>query len=188
MRNVFILIILSLSLQGCFCVGAAVGAAGVAAAYDHRKVKQVVEDQNIANHIATQIHSNPAMQGTTHIEVSSYNGVILLTGEATSGDLRQQASDIAQNYPGVQKVHNQITIKGPTSALTQTSDAWITTKIKSQMLATKELKSRDIKVVTENGSVYLMGKVSHRQADMAVDVARKVSGVQRVMKAFQYND
>ena len=67
-----------------------------------------------------------------------------------------------------------------------TSDAWITTKIKSQMLATEDLKSGSIKVVTENGTVYLMGIVKHEQADIAVDIARQVSGVQKVVKIFQY--
>ena len=80
------------------------------------------------------------------------------------------------------------TIQGPTSSLTRTSDSWITAKVKSQMLANQDLKSGSIKVVTENGDVFLMGIVSRDQADIAVDIARQVSGVQKVVKIFQYKN
>jgi osmotically-inducible protein OsmY len=95
---------------------------------------------------------------------------------------------LAHSVADVKRIYNEITIQGPTSSLTRTSDAWITTKIKSQMLATDDLQSGTIKVLTENGAVYLMGVVTHDQADMSVDIARQVSGVQKVVKIFQYTD
>lgn len=175
-----------LTLTGCFVAGAAAGAAAVTVVYDHRKLASVAEDQHIANLAYERIHSTPELRESAHIEVTCFNKVVLLTGEATSPEQRQQAEEIVKSIPNVDKIYNQITIQAPISSLTRTSDSWITAKIKTEMLAMKDLKSGTIKVVTENGSVYLMGVVDQDQADAAVDIARKVSGVQRVIKIFQY--
>lgn len=189
MKKMFIIAAMLLSLQGCFFVaGAAAGAAGVAVVYDHRKLEKIMLDQHITNAINDKINAVPDLADGGHIEVTCFNQVVLLTGETTSAALRQQAETIAHSVPDVNRVYNQIAVKGPASSLTRASDSWITTKIKTQMLATKGLQSGTIKVVTENGSVYLMGIVSHDQADMSVDIARQVSGVQRVVKIFQYTD
>jgi len=181
---------LSLSLSGCiFVVGAAAGAAGIAVVYDHRKVEAVVTDQRIANAINEKYKKTPDFNtDNVHINVTCFNQIVLLTGETTTPTLRQDAENLARNADDVKRVYNEITIKGPTSTLTRTSDSWITAKIKSQMLATKDLQSGTIKVVTENGTVYLMGVVNRNQADMSVDIAREVDGVQKVMKIFQYTD
>lgn len=188
-NKLLIIMMVTLALQGCvFVAGAAAGAAGVAVVYDHRKLSNILDDEKIANTIVNQIKADPTLSDQTHIDVTCFNRVVLLTGEAPTAALRQQVENIAHGVPNAGKVYNEITIQGPTSTLTRTSDSWITTKIKSQMLATKDLKSGTIKVVTENGSVYLMGMVSHEQADMSVDIARQVSGVERVVKIFQYTD
>lgn len=190
MKHIIILIAIALSLQGCiFVVGAAAGAAGVSVVYDHRKLEQVAEDQKITNTIDRKIRANPEMTADkVHVDVTTFNRVVLLTGETVTPALRSQAEEIARSSADAKRVYNEIAIKGPTSSLTRTSDSWITAKIKTQMLATKGLKSGSIKVVTENGSVYLMGIVTHQQADVTVEIARQVSGVQRVMKVFQYRD
>lgn len=188
-NKILILLMVTLTLQGCiFVAGAAAGAAGVAVVYDHRKLNNIVEDGKTANAIVNQIKADPTLNDQTHVDVTCFNRVVLLTGEAPTADLRQKVENIAHSTPNVERVYNEITIQGPTSSLTRTSDSWITAKIKSQMLATADLKSGTIKVVTENGSVYLMGMVSHQQADMSVDIARQVSGVLRVVKIFQYTN
>ena len=187
MKRFFIIAAMLLSLQGCFFVaGAAAGAAGVAVVYDHRKLEKIMLDQHITNAINDKIKAAAELADSGHIEVTCFNQVVLLTGETTSAALRQQAEAIAHSVPDVNRIYNQITVKGPVSSLTRASDSWITTKIKTQMLATKGLQSGTIKVITENGSVYLMGIVSHDQADMSVDIARQVSGVQKVVKIFKY--
>ncbi len=180
---------LTLPLNACFLVGAAAGAAGIAVVYDHRKVEAVLDDQRMANSVTNQIKSHPALDNdSTHINVTCFNGVVLLTGETTSTSLREKAETLTRSIPNITRVYNQITIKGPTSSLSQASDAWITAKIKSIMLTTKDLRSGTIKVVTENGAVYLMGLVTHDQADITVDIARQVDGVQKVVKIFQYKN
>ncbi len=186
MKKLIIIMGLAFALQGCFFAGAAAGAAGVAIVYDHRKLERILEDQKITKTISDRLYENRNLHENSHIEVSCFNRVVLLTGEATTAELRQQADDIARSVPNVARVYNQVVIKGPTSSLTRASDSWITAKIKTEMLATKDLQSGSIKVVTENGTVYLMGIVSRDQADMAVEIARQVSGVQKVVKVFQY--
>lgn len=188
MKKLLIILSLILNLQGCiFVAGAAAGAAGVAVVYDHRKLEKIIEDQKITNSIVNKIKFDRELGApTTHVDVTTFNHVVLLTGQTITQSLRDQIDQIAKSTPKVSRVYNEIAIKGPSSSLTRTSDSWITAKIKTQMMATKGLKSGTIKVVTENGSVYLMGIVTQEQADMAVEIARKVAGVQKVIKIFQY--
>lgn len=177
------------NLHGCiFVVGAAAGAAGIAIVYDHRSIANTFKDTKIANTIVSKIRLVPQLRHESHIEVTVFNHVVLLTGETPNAKFRKEAEDLARSTPNVGRIYNQISIQGPTSTLTRTSDSWITTKIKSEMLATTDLKSSSIKVVTENGIVYLMGIVSRQQSDIAVEVARRASGVQKVVKIFQYNN
>jgi len=184
-----LIVICFLSLQGCFFIaGAAAGAAAVAVVYDHRKIEKILLDERIAKNAADKLRANEELHNNSHIEVNCFNQQVLLTGETTTPEFREEAEEIVQSVPDIKRVYNQISIKGPASALTQASDSWITAKIKTQMLATKGMQSSTIKVVTENGTVYLMGSVTRDQADIAVSIARQISGVQRVMKIFQYKN
>ncbi|HLB42576.1 MAG TPA: BON domain-containing protein [Gammaproteobacteria bacterium] len=189
MKKLFTFLSLVLSLQSCiFVAGAAAGAAAIAIVYDHRTIQNAVQDTRIANAIVNKIRAIPELKNDSHIEVTVFNRIVLLTGETPNADWRQRAEEIATSTPAVTRVYNQLTIEGPTSTLTRTSDSWITTKIKSEMLATEDLKSSSIKAITENGVVYLMGMVTREQAEIAIDIARQVSGVQKVVKIFQYKN
>ncbi len=180
------IVLITLSLQGCFFVaGAAAGAAAVTVVYDHRKLENILMDNNITHTATNKINANPGFKGS-HIEISCFNEVVLLTGQTSTPELRQEAEEIVHSIPNVNRIYNQITIKAPTSSMTRASDSWITAKIKTQLLATKGMQSGTIKVTTENGTVYLMGIVSKEQADTAATIASQVTGVQRVMKIFQY--
>jgi osmotically-inducible protein OsmY len=188
MKKLFTLIVLSLSLQGCiFVVGAAAGATAAAVVYDHRKLELIMQDQKINNDVINKINNSPDLH-VTHINSTTFNQVVLLTGEVPTSEARQQVEDLAKQVPNVLQVYNATTVQGPSSSLTRASDSWITTKIKTEMLATKGLESGTIKVITENGAVYLMGIVNHDQANAATDIARQVAGVQKVVKIFQYKD
>ncbi len=188
MKRILALICLSFSLQSCFVAGAAAGAAAIAMVYDHRSISNTMTDTKIANKIVAKLKMNKTLWDESHIEVTTFNHVVLLTGQTPNAEWRQTAGETAKATSDVDKVYNQLTIEGPTSSLTRTSDAWITTKIRTEMVANSDLKSSSIKIVTENGVVYLMGMVSQSQADIAVDIARKVSGVQRVIKVFIYTN
>lgn len=189
LKQLTLIVSLAFTLSSCFfAAGAAAGAAAIAMVYDHRTIENTLRDTDIANKIANRINQNPHLRTESHIEVAVFNRVVLLSGETPNPTWKEQAGQIANTVSGVSRVYNQITIQGPTSSLTRTSDAWITTKIKTQMLATEDLKSGSIKVVTENSVVFLMGIVNSQQANIAVDIARQVSGVQKVVKIFQYKN
>ncbi len=189
MKKIITFIVISLSLQSCiFAVGAAAGATIAAVVYDHRKVEQVVGDQKITNNAIDKINAIPGIREENHINVTSFNQVVLLTGEVTTPQLQQQVEEAVKSSGDIEKVYNQLAVRDPISTLTRGSDSWISTKIKTQMLGMKGLKSGSIKVITENGTVYLMGLVNHEQADNAADIAREVIGVQKVVKVFQYKD
>ncbi len=186
--SIILVVAMTLSLQGCFFVaGAAAGAAAAVVAYDHRKLESILMDNQITHDAADKINADPNFKGS-HIDIACFSRVVLLTGQTPTAELREEAEAVVRNVPNVTRIYNQIIIRAPTSSIVRTSDAWITTKIKSELLATKGMKSGTIKVVTENGIVYLMGMVSKDQAETAATIASQVDGVQRVMKIFQYTN
>jgi len=188
-QKLLLIALLTLALQGCFFIaGAAAGAAAITIVYDHRTVDSILQDQRIDREVLRKIADNPELHSSTHISVTSFGQVVLLTGEAPTPELRKQVEATAWTVKGITRIYNAITIQGPTSTLTHASDTWITTKIKTEMLATKGLKPASIKVVTENGTVYLMGTVTPAQEATVVNIARHTAGVQKVVKIFQYTE
>ena len=121
-----------------------------------------------------------------HINITSYNGVVLLTGEALSDSLRTHAINIARQINKVKRVHNEIRVADLTSFSSRTNDSWITSKVKTQMFATKGFKSSQVKVITEASTVYIMGLVTKKVGNQAAEIARNVAGVKRVVKLFEY--
>lgn len=174
--------VLTSSCVGVFIAGAATGGLIV---YDRRSIKTTAEDSSIRHQVARKIAEDASLEDT-HITVSSFNHTVLLAGQTPLASQRVTAGKIARTVPNIRKIYNEIEISSPSSAMTRSSDAWITTKVKTKMLATSDLKSGQIKVVTENGTVFLMGIVTREQANLAVDVARRVDGVQKIVKVFSY--
>lgn len=186
MRQIVSLILLTTLLQSCvFVAGAAAGAAAIAIVYDHRSIQSTFDDNKMSKRIVDRMQEYDDFWKQSHIGVTVFNKVVLLTGQTPRREWRQLAGEIAKDVSH-EKVYNQISVEGPASSITRASDSWISTKVRSLMLAEPNLKSSSIKVITENGVVYLMGVVTRKQANMAVDIARKVSGVQRVIKIFSY--
>jgi len=186
-KKLLIVAALIIPLSGCipaaFVVGAAAGGAII---YDKRPMKTMLHDRSIAQTAQNLIDKDKQLHDHSHISIAAFNGIVLMVGQAATPELRQHAEDLVKKVPDVKRIYNEITISGNTSLLTRSNDSWITTKVKSAMLAKHGLQSSQIKVVTEDGIVYLMGLVSRAQADLAVDAARKVSGVRKVVKVFQY--
>ncbi|TCK19064.1 osmotically-inducible protein OsmY [Thiogranum longum] len=180
----------TLLLNACapLIVGGAATTASVA--HDRRTAGTVVEDQSIELRIRSALNKDPELGKQAHINITSYNGVVLLSGEAPTSAMRERAGAIARRDKKVRRVHNEIQVAAPSSMMTRSSDSWITTKVKTAMLSVK-LKGFDptrIKVVTENGTVFLLGLVTHSEADAATEKARQVKGVQRIVKLFEYLD
>ena len=184
------LIILSLAipLGGC---AAAVGtglAAGATALYDRRTTGTFVDDELIELKSIDALSQDSEVWDQSHINVTSFNNIVLLTGETPSESLRQRAAEAVSKLNKVRKVHNEIVVAAPSSMLSRSSDTWITGKVKTLLLKHQHLDAARVKVVSENGIVYLMGLVTQTEADTATEIARKVQGVQRVVKVFEYVD
>jgi osmotically-inducible protein OsmY len=131
--------------------------------------------------------SNPDFKGS-HIVVVSYNGLVLLAGQVATAELKEQAATVAQEVNRVRKVHNELSIGGPISLVARTNDTWLTAKVKSRLVGSSEAKGLKVKVVTENGVVYLMGLLNRSHADAVVTVTANVYGVQKIVKVFEYLD
>lgn len=183
-----LIITLTFLLQGCFVVmgGAAVGAASTAILYDNRDFHTMLNDETISRQIATAINSHEAIRSQCHIVISTYHGIVLLAGQAPTTALKTQIQILAKQQPHIKRLYNEIQIEGPTTMLTRSSDTWITTKTKTALLNTPKLKSGNLKVITENGTVYLMGILTREQAKLAVQTTRTIGGVQKVVTVFQY--
>ncbi|TVS17463.1 MAG: BON domain-containing protein [Gammaproteobacteria bacterium] len=123
-----------------------------------------------------------------NLSVSSHNGNVLLYGQVPSEDARALAEAEVLKLKKVRRVYNELEVAGPTSMLTRSGDAWITGKVKTQLLASEHVRGRNIKVVTENGTTYLMGLVTRLEAEEATEITRNISGVQQVVRLFEYVD
>lgn len=172
-------------LQGCAAAVVAGGATAVTSANDRRTLGAQIDDKNVVLKAQRALADNPATANGSNINVTSYNGVLLLTGQTANEQIRQQAAATVKQLAGVRSVQNQIRLSSNTAMTTRTRDSWISTKVKSQLLADKEVSGLNIKVVTENAEVFLMGLVSEQEANTAVNIARHVDGVSRVIKAFE---
>jgi len=177
-------------LQGCATPAVLAGgtAAGVTVVHDRRTPGQVIEDQTIELKAARARNRDPELSKQAHINITSYNGIVLLTGEAPSPELRQRMERLVQEIDHVRRVHNEIAIAAPSAYSARTSDSWITAKVKTALFKVERegFDPTRVKVVTEGGVVYLMGLVSRAEADAVVDQVRQVGGVQRVVKVFEY--
>lgn len=184
-----LLILLSiLLLQGCAAAVVTGVATGAAVGTDRRTTGMVIDDQGIETSAYRAIRGNKELHDQIHVNITSYNGLVLLTGETPTESLRQQVEDIVKRHSKVRRVFNEIIIAAPSALPSRSSDTWITTKIKTKLTAEKGVNPLNIKVVTEHGIVYLMGIVSRAEAAQTVIVVSQSAGVQRVVKLFEYTD
>jgi len=154
-----------------------------------RTIGSKIDDSLIETKAAVNISkANPDLDQGSHIVVSSYNGVVLLAGQTPRADLKALAEQTASQVQRVKKVHNEIQVMQPSSILARNNDAWLTTKIKTQMLTDASVPGSRVKVITENGIVYLLGLVTQQEGNAATSVVQGVSGVQKIVRLFEYID
>ena len=179
------ILFLTLCLQGCWqAVGTA--AIGGALLYKRQPIEQSINDQHITADIQKTYFNNGELWEENRVVVSTVNGYVLLTGQVRSDDLRQEAQTLAESIPCSSRMYNQISIGSPVSLFQQIKDAYTTLQIKTNMLITKDFDPSAVKVITDNGIVYLMGVVEPKQADQAASIASNTDGVVKVVKVFQY--
>lgn len=187
MKKILTIFTLLISLSACVPAAFVAGAtAGGAVVYENRAIKTIWQDRNITHRAQSRINRDKELRNRTNISVATFNHIVLLVGQASTEQLRFHAVKIIKDIPHIKRICNQIVIRPPISATTRSKDAWITTKIKAAMLEKEGLHSTQIKVITENGVAYLMGLTTSSQGKLAADTARKIKGVKKVVKLFEY--
>lgn len=181
----FALLASTLLLNGCIplIVGGA-AATGALIAQDRRTVGAVTEDQEIEFKIAERIRDS--YRDRLHINATSYNRIVLLTGEVPTDEVKGQIEIIAQSINNVRGVQNELVVSLNSSLSNRSNDTLITSKVKARFVDAARFQPNHVKVITERGVVYLLGLVTRQEGEDAVEIARTTSGVQKVVKVFQY--
>tara|TARA_R110001583_G_scaffold49303_4_gene154324 strand:- start:2501 stop:3085 length:585 start_codon:yes stop_codon:yes gene_type:complete len=174
-----------LLLQGCAGGLIVVAGTAVAVASDERSISTIIEDDKLSVDALNLINELDINHSDIRINLITNNGYLLVIGQVNNESQKQKIGDKLRTLKSVKDVYNQLRI-GPTIGFTQQSkDSWITTKTKSQLTAHEDVNSFQIKVVTENSEVFLIGRVDKKTADTATNISRKISGVKHVNRVFQ---
>lgn len=171
-------------LQGCFPVVATGVGAGAAMVSDRRTSGTYVEDEGIEWKVAARIRER--LGDTVHVNVTSYNRNVLLTGEAPNETVRGQLDGIVAGVEHVRGVINEVAIAPNSSLTARGNDTLITSNVKARMIDSGSVSAHNIKVVTEANVVFLLGIVTRSEADAAAEVARTSQGVRKVVRVFEY--
>jgi len=182
------LLALILTLQGCVVAVGAAGAMAAKVANDRRTVGTQLDDQNADAAVSYQWSKSDALKEQANLQVDVYNGVALLTGQAPNQGLVDEAVRRAQEVSYIKKIHNQIRIGEAIGAGTQANDLWLASKVRTKIVADERVPALQVKVVVQvvqDSEVFLMGRLTNLEATAAVDIARNITGVARVVRAFE---
>ncbi len=179
------LIIFLLSLYGCIpaVVGGAIGGAELIS--EERTVQRVLSDNNLEIKIRG-LNKQDESLANTNISVTVFNGWVLLTGEVATEEQKKKAEETSKSFDETRRVINELEVSGLAGLGSGANDTIITGKVKSTMVVSQDVRATKIKVVTERGIVYLMGLVTKEEGERAVEVAKNISGVRRIVKVFEY--
>lgn len=172
------------ALQGCFPVVATGVGVGAMMAADRRSSGTYVEDEGLEWKVAKRI--NERFGDQVHINVTAFNRIVLLSGEISTEAGRAALDQIAASVPNVRGVTNEVQVAGVSSLTSRGNDAVVTSKVKARFVDAASFNANQVKVVTEAGTVFLMGLVTHGEADRATEIARTTSGVRKVVRVFEY--
>jgi len=171
------------SLQGCIALVGAGAVAGGLSLNDRRTGGTQIEDQAIELKSGGRLREAIGEKG--HINVTSYNRIVLLSGEVPSDADKAAAEKAVAGIEGVTNVVNELEVGANSTISTRSSDTVITTRVKSALIDAKDVQSSAIKVVTDRGNVYLMGRVTEREATRAAEIARAQPSVLKVVRVFE---
>lgn len=172
------------ALQGCVPLVIGGAAMGAAATMDRRTLGAQTEDKSIT--VKAEVLVPKLVGDAGHVNIASYNRKVLLTGEVRDQAMKANVEREVRGIEGVANVINELVVAGPSSYTSRSSDALITGNVKGSLIEMKTISATSFKVVTERGTVYLMGRVTQREGDLAAKIAQSVAGVQGVVKIFEY--
>jgi osmotically-inducible protein OsmY len=184
--RIIAILLLGTMLQGCAVATVVAVTAGVTMVADRRSFSKQIDDQTIEFTAHNELAKQKALSNNTNLHVVSMNGTVLIVGQAPNSYLRELAITTVQGVSDIVSIHNQIRIGSITAVTTQSNDIWLTSKVKSALLAAEDVHAKDIKVITENSEVFLLGLVTKEEAEIVVEITRNISGVSQVFKAFEY--
>ena len=173
-------------LTACVPVVAGGAAAGGLMAADRRSSGAYIEDQEIELKASKAI--DDSLKSNVHANITSYNRHVLITGEVSNEANKAKAESLVKPIQNVNSINNQLVIGANSSISARSNDAYITSKVKTNFLTENKFAANHVKVVTENGTVFLLGLVTHKEGDDAAEIARTTSGVKKVVKDFEYID
>ncbi len=186
MRKLYWIFLIPPLLSGCFPVVATGVGAGALMAADRRTSGAYIDDESIELKASNRISEE--FKDSVHVNVTSYNRSVLLTGEVPSEAAKTRVEQIARSVENVRSITDELGIMQNSSFGSRSNDILITTKIKGQFLSSKTVPANVVKVVTERGVVYLLGIVSHKEGEDAAQMASTTDGVKKVVKLFEYTD
>lgn len=188
LKKLAILLGATIFLQGC--VAAVIGGGAVAAkvATDPRTTGTQIDDETLEFKVENAVEKDAQIKTEGRVNAVSYNGRVLLIGQVPNSDVKDTATALAKGVKGVNEVYNELTVSPKISFAQISKDSWLTTQVKSKMFVDGRVKATDVKVISENGEVFLLGNVTQSQANAAADIASKISGVKKVIKVFKYLD
>ncbi len=164
-----------------------VGSSAVQEDPTQRTTGAVVEDQSIETKILVNMKAQVPAFKDAKLQVVSYNGVVLIVGQVATDELKAQATDIASlASTKIKRIHNELEVTNNIGFMARNSDAWIGTKARTLLMSSDEVPASQINVIVENGAIYLMGLIGQAEGDRAANLVRNVSGVNRVVKVFEY--
>jgi osmotically-inducible protein OsmY len=179
---------LQMSLTGCGSLMSGAGSEPLEHDPGERSMGAQMDDETIETRAKVNIDAADKALKAAHINVISYNGYVLIVGQVPEQALKDKVSAIVTEIRDVRRIYNELEIAGNNSMMTRSSDTWITTKVKSNLLSNAETEGNRVKVVTENGVVYLMGLATRAEGDRIEEAASASQGVQKVVSVFEYID
>lgn len=180
------LCLLSLLLSGCVTLLDATNEGPIDPEPGKRNLGQYFSDRNLETIIAVNLRKASPELEDAHINIICFNGVVLLTGEVPSKDLRQVASETVRSIKQVRQVHNELMVQSNSTFFSRANDNWLATRVRGKLIVNRGTDAERIKVVVENRVVYLMGLLTREEAKIASEVAASVSGVEKVVRVFEY--
>ena len=180
------LLMLISALNGCAVATVVAVTTGATMVTDRRTFSKQIDDQSIEFLAHNALNKQKALAKNTNLHIVSMNGTVLIVGQAPNSYLRDLAIKTIQDTPDIVTIHNQIRISSTAGITTKSTDVWLTSRVKSALLANGDVNAKDIKVITENAEVFLLGLVTKEEAEVVVEIARNINGVSRVYKAFEY--
>ncbi len=179
-------VLLISQLNGCAIVAVgAVSATAVSVSVDRRTAGTQLDDMNAEAKASKLISENDNLRENGNIEVTVYNRVALITGQAPDPGAIAEAESLIKGIRYIQKIHNQARVGEPIAGSTVLYDRWLATKIRTKILASDKVPTSQISIIVEDSEVFLMGLVTNQEATAAVEIARHVDGVARVVRAFE---